>query len=260
MKPAGLRRAILAWIARWLQAWTEEILRQEGPATATAAEPGASPPTVEGGPPAHWVERVRQGAPELLMGLGASPRNHAAQPAWPAPVAGEAPGGPRWSEGVRHGVEPEAPPARGGRPSPRMEAPPPRPIRPMPVAQAQAHWTEPPPRPGEPPRPVPARPPHSSRADRAPFIHNRVVPRRAAAPPSMPEPRDPPRAAPAPWPRLETAAGSPLPETVPWPVSPETAASPWPELPLEEPGEELEDGLLRRLERLHRLAREQRGD
>jgi hypothetical protein len=76
----------------------------------------------------------------------------------------------------------------------------------------------------------------------------------------MPEPRDPPRAAPAPWPRLETAAGSPLPETVPWPVSPETAASPWPELPLEEPGEELEDGLLRRLERLHRLAREQRGD
>lgn len=58
---------------------------------------------------------------------------------------------------------------------------------------------------------------------------------------------EPPRARIAPPPDLAPWRGADLPD-------------PWPELPPEPPPTDLEDGFLRRLERLHRLAREQWGD
>jgi len=48
------------------------------------------------------------------------------------------------------------------------------------------------------------------------------------------------------------------PDLVPWRGA--DLRDPWPELPPEPPPADLEDAFLRRLERLHRIAREQRGD
>ena len=64
----GLRRAILRVIALKMAAWSAAILKK-----LTTADFQPSPmdnafagPVVSQGPPKHWIERVRQGAPELL--------------------------------------------------------------------------------------------------------------------------------------------------------------------------------------------------
>jgi len=53
-----------------------------------------------------------------------------------------------------------------------------------------------------------------------------------------------------------------IPSLEPAPVAagPAATPSPWPELPASDASGEMEDGLLRRLDRQHRIAREQRGD
>ena len=48
-------RSLLRWIARRARAWADGVLGDEDPI-----------PLEEDGPPAHWVEKVRRGAPELL--------------------------------------------------------------------------------------------------------------------------------------------------------------------------------------------------
>jgi hypothetical protein len=62
-----VRRAL----AQWLHRWAESVLPEEGDAVPVAKpEPEADPdffPLGGGPPPAHWVELVKDAAPELLL-------------------------------------------------------------------------------------------------------------------------------------------------------------------------------------------------
>jgi hypothetical protein len=78
-----VRRAL----AQWLHRWAESVLPEEGDAVPRAKpEPEADPdffPLGGGPPPAHWVELVKDAAPELLM----PPEGVAAPPADELPAA-----------------------------------------------------------------------------------------------------------------------------------------------------------------------------
>jgi hypothetical protein len=60
MGPPRRRVAILRWLAGRMRAWADSVLDEP------EAFPSAEPPAAGCGPPAHWVEKVRRFAPELL--------------------------------------------------------------------------------------------------------------------------------------------------------------------------------------------------
>jgi hypothetical protein len=118
------RRSVLRVLARWVKGWAESVLEEEAPRVPPppVAPPMAgngSPPehwlqlvqSARRGPPADWVERVRQGAPHLLEKLEV-PR---ASVQTPAPSPGRSP------ESVRPTREPPRPPPM----SPAVEQAPP---------------------------------------------------------------------------------------------------------------------------------------
>jgi len=298
----GLRRSLLLLLARWLKAWAERLLAEEAPAEAGLAgeEMGEEleVPPRGGGPPAHWVERVRQGAPELLVGLEL-PRP--ARPRSPPDASRPAPGRAAETSPAAHsGSSPtrarQADPRPGAPTSERGAIPTPdgrRSTPPPPVATAPAAPAPAPPAPapftsltaaGE--RDVPgARPPSPAAPARS--GPHRVLRWSEHARRREPEPRPPrgldPRAATAPGdeapPELRQQARPedgepdwtlpPFQDPVPWPA---TAVTPreepfssaahgrWPELLPEAPPGDQEEELVRRLERQRRIAREQRGD
>ncbi len=59
----SLRRSLLRALAARLGQWSAALLRHLGEEAAAPGEESAA----GGGPPAHWVERVRRGAPHLLL-------------------------------------------------------------------------------------------------------------------------------------------------------------------------------------------------
>jgi hypothetical protein len=83
------RSAIVEWMARRARAFADAVL---GPQPVRAA-PERPPEPDDGGPPAHWIERVRRGAPELLRPRGTvpAPPRRAVAPAEPPPVAAPGP-------------------------------------------------------------------------------------------------------------------------------------------------------------------------
>jgi hypothetical protein len=106
------RDRLLRALARWIKAWAESILAQApepeeqppapppAPREVARARPPSEPPpqwvrdvqSLQAGPPADWVERVRRGAPQLLSPSERAPsRRHAAPPSPPiaAPAVGK---------------------------------------------------------------------------------------------------------------------------------------------------------------------------
>ena len=75
MASTPLKRVLLGALARMLRKWAN-LIAPEGPPTSTVEAAkgqamqdrplGAEASRPSGGPPPHWVERVRQGAPGLL--------------------------------------------------------------------------------------------------------------------------------------------------------------------------------------------------
>ena len=105
-----LARALARWLRRWAD-WLHDV---------------PEPPEEEGGPPAHWVEKVRHAAPELLRGLKARPpgRPPVEQDA-SAKVSEASPGARELVRSVPSGKVPAA-------------AVPEKPPRPAPAAQVRA--------------------------------------------------------------------------------------------------------------------------
>lgn len=297
MRPPSLRRTLLLWAVQWIHAWAERVLEQEGREGPAAPPPEPTPAesTFEGldGPPAHWVERVRLGAPELLIGLDlrraaddARPRHRAhaeAQgrtrtPAPERPRAAVASGRTAVSAAATNAVASAAAANRAtivtaagkvataeavnaamaaGAAPPRSQAAKPPGVlrwtgRARKLAERETIGSH---RQPVRPEPPPLRSPRFVESSlRGPELPPDQAP---AARPSDPVPslpgEDPVR-----WP---AAAGAP--EVLPplsRPPDPSMPPERWPDLPPDQAPGELEEGLLRRLERRRRVAREQRGD
>lgn len=90
MPAKALRNKWVRVLARWLRGWADSVLEEEDapgrdklvrppePVSVPSLEPQAEESdwlaTLDPGPPAHWVEKVRHAAPELLRRLPAQPR------------------------------------------------------------------------------------------------------------------------------------------------------------------------------------------
>lgn len=95
MENRGFRRALIRAAARWLKQWAERVLADEanGPVAPPSLPPASASPLLDqDAPPAHWAERVRRAAPELLRPgrTLAAPRSAPRPPAWPPPLVAPA--------------------------------------------------------------------------------------------------------------------------------------------------------------------------
>lgn len=78
------RRRVSDWLARWLQRLAGAAGRASVRLSAGSAP--VTPPDRPDGPPEHWLAVVRERAPQLLEGLGAPGRTHAAGRHGPGPA------------------------------------------------------------------------------------------------------------------------------------------------------------------------------
>jgi len=199
MARVGSQSRLLRAVARRLRRWADFVLRDEaGVPASEASQPPAPPPAPVGeddGPPAHWVERVRRAAPELLRPPAG--RSRPVRPPPSTPPQPEPRGAPR-----------EMPPERRFPPTDTPFASPQAPEGPgRPPAEEEASSREvpAPPRQGASAGPAEARPPSPSGVNLRPH-------------PARPEP-PPMRFAPVPT----ASAGEP-----PGAVAPPPALSPSP--------------------------------
>jgi hypothetical protein len=294
VKRAGLRQTILLWFAHWLKERVERFLAEQGdvaresrvqdvveerPEELQALSPADDDALVD------WIDRVREGAPELLAGVerrwpaayrkAMARRSTARRPEPSAAVSSTTGAGTPASGAVQAASSTPAGQSAslaskdvsGPAPARGEPLPPPAPLAPpAPTAtlQPSGRVAAPLPRAAQPPGALRWSERVRRRAEEQSFRPHRQahrpIPRAEVKPPEPAEGPDPvqqverPRGEPPPrWP----AAHGP---TLELPQGEAAAAGRWPELPPEEAPAESEDGLARRLERRRRIEHEQRGD